>query len=152
LSLTDARLTARVNLNDSPYFATLRSRLEQLGERQSRIAENIANASTPGFVPRDVDTKRFEDAVARAASRSASGRLAMSRTHETHMPVAQGAWKTPARTVSSPDSETTLDGNAVVLEEQTMRAAETRMAYEMNLALYQKGLQLVRLAAKPPGR
>jgi flagellar basal-body rod protein FlgB len=141
-----------VNLNDSPYFATLRARLEQLGERQSRIAENIANASTPGYVPRDVDTRRFEEAIARAAQRSASGRLPMARTQDGHMPVAQGAWKTQTRTVASPDSETTLDGNAVVLEEQTMRAAETRMAYEMNLALYQKGLQLVRLAAKPPGR
>jgi flagellar basal-body rod protein FlgB len=151
-SLTDARLSAGVNLNDSPYFATLRTRLEQLGERQSRIAENIANASTPGFVPNDVDTRRFEEAVARAASRTASGRLTMTRTHEGHMPLTNGAWKTPARTISRPDSETTLDGNAVVLEEQTMRAAETRMAYEMNLALYQKGLQLVRLAGKPPGR
>jgi flagellar basal-body rod protein FlgB len=56
------------------------------------------------------------------------------------------------RTVSRPDSETTLDGNAVVLEEQTMRAAETRMQYESSLALYQKGLQLVRMAARPPGR
>jgi flagellar basal-body rod protein FlgB len=56
------------------------------------------------------------------------------------------------RIVSAPDSETTIDGNSVVLEEQMARAADTRMAYETSLALYQKGLQLVRLAAKPPGR
>lgn len=129
----------------------LRARLDHLGGRQARIAENIANASTPGFVPRDVDVKRFEEAVARAAQRSVSGRLPMARTHEGHMTPGGGV-NAVVRTVSRPDSETTLDGNAVVLEEQTMRAAETRMQYESSLALYQKGLQLVRMAARPPGR
>lgn len=147
-----AGIFCRVNLNDSPYFATLRARLDQLGQRQARIAENIANASTPGYVPRDVDTKRFEEAVARAAQRTSSGRLTLTRTSEGHMPTSGAAWATSARTVVRPDSETTLDGNAVVLEEQTMRAAETRMAFETSLSLYQKGLQLVRMAAKPPGR
>jgi hypothetical protein len=33
-----------------------------------------------------------------------------------------------------------------------MKAAETRMSYETSLALYQKGLDLVRLAIKPPGK
>jgi flagellar basal-body rod protein FlgB len=56
------------------------------------------------------------------------------------------------RIVTRPDSETTLDGNSVVLEEQTIRAAETRMQYETGLALYQKGLMLLRMAARPPGR
>jgi flagellar basal-body rod protein FlgB len=57
-----------------------------------------------------------------------------------------------ARVVTHADSETTIDGNAVVLEEQMARAAETRMAFETGIALYQKGLELVRLAARPPGR
>lgn len=141
-----------MNLNDSPYFGALRARLDQLSQRQARIAENIANASTPGFVPRDIDTKRFEEALARAAHRTEGGRITMSRTHAGHMPTTAGAISAQPRTVARPDSETTLDGNAVVLEEQTMRAAETRMAFETSLSLYQKGLQLVRLAAKPPGR
>ena len=142
-----------MNLNDSPYFATLRARLDQLGQRQAKVSENIANANTPGFTPRDVDTKRFEDAVARAAQRNDQGRVTLVRTSAGHMPAGgASAWRTQARAVEKPDSETTLDGNSVVLEEQTMRAAETRAAFETSLALYQKGLQLVRMAARPPGR
>jgi flagellar basal-body rod protein FlgB len=57
-----------------------------------------------------------------------------------------------ARVIESPDTETTIDGNSVVLEDQMVRAAETRMAFESGLALYQKGLQLMRMAARPPGR
>jgi hypothetical protein len=33
-----------------------------------------------------------------------------------------------------------------------MRAMETRMQFEAGLSLYQKGLQLMRMAARPPGR
>ena len=52
----------------------------------------------------------------------------------------------------SDDSETTIDGNAVVLEEQMSAAAQTRMEFETGIALYQKGLELIRMAARAPGR
>jgi flagellar basal-body rod protein FlgB len=43
-----------------------------------------------------------------------------------------------------------LDGNAVVLEEQMIKVADTRMNYDAALGLYQKGLQLMRLASRKP--
>ena len=54
--------------------------------------------------------------------------------------------------MKSPDSETTLDGNAVVVEEQMMKIAETRMDFETMVGLYQKSLGLLRLASRSPGR
>ena len=57
-----------------------------------------------------------------------------------------------ANIVTHDDSETTIDGNAVVLEEQMSRSAEARMQFETGVALYQKGLALVRLAIRAPGR
>ncbi len=123
-----------MSIGDTPYFALLRARLDFLGDRQRLIAENIANAATPGYTPRDLDSAAFERAVERAAK---GGDM-------TRIPIA--------RAVSRPDSETTLDGNSVVLEDQAQRAMETRMAFETGLSLYQKGLQLMRMAARPPGR
>jgi flagellar basal-body rod protein FlgB len=137
-----------VDLANSPFFGLLRTRLDQLSERQRLIAENIANASTPGYRPRDVDTSGFEAMV--AARANASGATHMTRTNARHM--TPGGGSTAAPIVSRPDSETTIDGNQVVLEEQMARAAETRMQFETGIALYQKGLQLVRMAVKPPGR
>jgi flagellar basal-body rod protein FlgB len=117
-----------------------------LSERQQLISENIANASTPGYRPRDVDTSGFERMLASAAG----GRgLTMTRTHAGHM---SGGGAGAVNVVTRDDSETTIDGNAVVLEEQMARAAETRMAFETGIALYQKGLELVRMAARAPGR
>ncbi|MBY0562810.1 MAG: flagellar basal body rod protein FlgB [Hyphomonadaceae bacterium] len=133
-----------LDLANTPFFSLLRARLDQLSERQRLIAENIANASTPNYRPRDIDTAAFERALASASS---GGGLAMARTHPGHM-AAGGAIET--RIVTRDDGETTIDGNAVVLEEQMARAAETRMAFETGIALYQKGLELMRLAARPP--
>jgi flagellar basal-body rod protein FlgB len=136
-----------VDLANTPFFGLLRARLDQLSERQRLISENIANASTPGYRPRDVDTAGFE----RMLSAAAGGRgLAMTRTHQGHM--APGGGSAETRIVTREDSETTIDGNAVVLEEQMARSAETRMQFETGIALYQKGLELMRLAARPPGR
>lgn len=131
----------------SPFFSLLRAQLDHLGTRQKLIAENIANATTPGFTPRDTDETAFAQAM---ASFSSSNTLAVARTDPGHLGGASAA--AISKVISSPDGETTLDGNSVVLEDQMMKAAETRMGYETSLALYQKGLDLVRLAIKAPGR
>ena len=55
-------------------------------------------------------------------------------------------------TTAAPDSETTLDGNAVVVEEQMLKMAESRMAYDAAIGFYQKSMQMLRMAARPPGR
>ena len=132
-----------MDLANSPFFGVLRERLNQLSERQRLISENIANASTPGYVPRDIDARAFQRML------DGQSNIRMTRTNAMHMDVAGSPG---VQIVSHPDSETTLDGNAVVLEEQSIRAAETRSNYETALALYQKGLQLVRMASRPPGR
>lgn len=127
-------MLATVSIPETPYFSLLRARLNFLSDRQHLIAENIANASTPGYTPRDLDEKSFAsalDRVARGAGTSSSAQ---------------------ARVIERPDSETTLDGNSVVLEDQAMRAMETRMQFETGLSLYQKGLQMIRMAVKPPGK
>jgi flagellar basal-body rod protein FlgB len=138
-----------MDLANSQFFGLLRTRLDQLSERQRLIAENIANASTPGYRPRDLDTSGFERML-QSQSGSPGGGLTMTRTNAAHMTPSGGAGH--AKIVTRDDSETTIDGNAVVLEDQMARAAETRMQFETGIALYQKGLELVRLAARAPGR
>lgn len=135
-----------MDLANTPFFSVLRARLDQLSERQRLIAENIANASTPGYRPRDVDTAGFERLL---ASASGGRGLAIARTQPGHLGAGGSA---DVSVVTRDDSETTIDGNSVVLEEQMARAAETRMQFETGIALYQKGLELVRLASRLPGR
>ncbi len=129
---------------DIPLLGQIKGRLGWLDERQRVIAENVANADTPGYVGRDL--KQPTDFA--AAMRAGRG-LQMARTNPAHLAPAG----TPVRfdPTKAPDSETTLDGNAVVVEEQMLKMAESRMAYDAAIGFYQKSMSMIRLAAKKPG-
>lgn len=143
-----------MSIADQPFFAGLKQRLSFLSDRQKVLAENVANASTPKYVPKDMDQRSFSDALARVMPNSGSGTtgpisvnpVQMVATSKGH--ISGGNSVAAVNTIKAPDSETTLDGNAVVLEEQMIKVADTRMNYDVAIGLYQKGLQLMRLAAR----
>ena len=133
-------------------FSMLKARLQMLGERQKVIAENVANVSTPGYVPSDIDQDAFAATLQRTVGQGAGpARTAMAVTQAGHM-TPQGVSSVGALAHRAPDSETTLDGNSVVVEEQMMKIAETRMDFETMVGLYQKSLGLLRLATRSPTR
>jgi flagellar basal-body rod protein FlgB len=148
-----------VDIGKTPFFQLLRERLGYLGGRQAVLAENVSNANTPGFKPRDMNPKTFEAHVAPLLNPKARGirPVALMATTAGHFGVGGTAMKGTAGSMSvkptrSVDSETTLDGNAVVLEEQMIKVAETRMQYETAITLYQKGLAIMRTAARSPSQ
>ena len=134
---------------DIPLLSQIKGRLTWLDERQRVVAQNVANADTPGFVARDL--KAPTDFAAALAQ---GGGLRMTQTNAAHMPPGGPNGAPVARFTSdaSPDSETTQDGNSVVVEEQMLKMAESRMAYDAAIGLYQKSMAMLRLAAKVPGR
>jgi flagellar basal-body rod protein FlgB len=138
-----------MNLDAIPLFSMLKGRLSYLGDRQKVLAENIANASTPGFEPSDLKPFAFHAAAQSHAVRMPAGALA--QTQAGHMPLP----KRQARQMNSAersDSEVTLDGNGVVLEEQMIKMTEARVDYDAAIGFYQKSLGLLRMAAKAPGK
>jgi flagellar basal-body rod protein FlgB len=133
-------------------FSMLKARLQMLGERQKVIAQNVANVSTPGYVPSDIDQGQFAATLQRmTGAASGPGRVTMITTQPGHLSAPHSA-AAGVTTHKAPDSETTLDGNAVVVEEQMMKIAETRTDFETMVGLYQKSLGLLRLASRSPGR
>jgi len=131
---------------DLPLLNQIKGRLSWLDERQRVIAQNVANSDTPGYVARDLAApKDFA-----AAMRGQGGPLQMARTSAAH--IAPAGPTARYQTNDAPDSETTLDGNSVVVEEQMLKMAESRMAYDAAIGFYQKSLQMIRMAARPPGR
>lgn len=135
-------------------FSLMKARLQMLGERQKVIAQNVANVSTPGYVPNDINQEAFSATMQRMAGQGAGaavpGRTAMVATQAGHMAPPATSGGNVMATTKTPDSETTLDGNAVVVEEQMMKIAETRMDFETMVGLYQKSLGLLRLASRTP--
>jgi flagellar basal-body rod protein FlgB len=131
-----------MTLDDIPIFAMIKSRLSYLNDRQQVIAQNVANADTPGYTA--MDLKPF------SVPGGAGATLAPTLTSPMHLtPPSQG--ESGLRPVATPDSETTLNGNSVVLEEQMMKMTQARMDYDTAIGFYQQSLAMLQLAAKRPG-
>lgn len=134
---------------DIGLLSALQQRMGWLNDRQKVVAQNVANASTPGFKPRDLTPQDFGALV--AGESDTSGNLGLTLTSSMHMAVDDGPSR-HAREVVSPDSETTMDGNSVVLEEQMLKMAESRMQFQAAVSFYEKSLAMVRMAARAPGK
>src|SRR5829696_5891191 len=100
-----------MNLAEIPLFAMLRGRLGYLGERQKVIAQNVANADTAGYVRGDLKPFSFQ---ARMQAQGPSVMAATSAGHIQPSSAGRGAGA-PYKSVKAPGSETTLNGNSVVL-------------------------------------
>lgn len=143
-----------MDIDSIPLFSMLRSRLGYLTQREQLISQNVANTDTPGYAPKDLSPFSFSSQVAGQGGASGGGSSsgmdapAPEAGHIALKPTAaSGAWKP----LTSPDSEATLDGNQVVLEDQMMKMNEARMDYDAAIGFYQKSLGLIRLAARRPG-
>jgi flagellar basal-body rod protein FlgB len=136
-----------MDLGGIPLLSILRNRLGYLGERQRVIAENVSNSDTPGFTPNDLRPFQVELKTTPA--------LQMAKVQATTQPghmQPPGAHKKTFRTIATRDSETTMDGNSVVLEEEMMKMSDARMSFDAAIGFYQKSMNLIRMAAKAPGR
>lgn len=138
-----------MDIGEIPLFSMLRGRLGYLTERQRVISQNVANSDTPGYVPTDLKPFSF-----RAQMQAQAGATVQAVTQPGHM-VSPSARRGAAATVKAQDkkdSETTLDGNSVVLEEEMLKMADARMNYDAAISFYQKSLGLLRMAARRPGQ
>ena len=128
-----------MGIADIPIFSMLRTRMEWHQTRQKVLAENVANADTAGYRPRDLVAPNFE----RDAPRPVMG-VSLSTTESSH--IAGGATdRTPFRSRAG-GYEVRPTGNAVSLEDQMMKVAANQMDFQAATSLYTKSLGLLRTA------
>ncbi len=141
-----------MNLAEIPLFAMLRGRLGHLSERQRVIAQNVANSDTPGYRASDVKPFNFHVAGANGVAATVPTQAVTQAGHMVAPHSRKGPAGGPFKTTKTQSSETTLDGNSVVLEEEMLKMAEARMSYDAAIGFYQKSLGLIRLASRAPAR
>jgi flagellar basal-body rod protein FlgB len=142
--------------DDIPLFGMLKSRLGYLTERQKLVAQNVANADTPGYRPSDLKAFSFQASLMSQGAGSAyrggpnapTNGVQMMATSASHLAPAKApsAW----RETAGADSETTLDGNSVSLEDQMLKMTDARMNYDAAISFYQKSMNMLRMAARKP--
>jgi flagellar basal-body rod protein FlgB len=143
-----------MDLGEIPLFAMLKGRMGYLSDRQRVISENVANADSPGYTPHDLKPFSFEARVKAATATPGVGSAAVGQamTQPGHMQLHGGHGATPVKAQNAKDSETTLDGNSVVLEEEMMKMTDARMNYDAAISFYQKSLGMLKLAIRKPGQ
>ena len=108
-------------------FAAAAKRLSWASDRQAVLARNLANIDTPGFQARDA--RDFQTTLAGSWS------MRPARTAPNHM---GGTIESGLAMTSREDKPWTADKNAVRLEDQLMKVADTQTIHSTVTAIYKK--------------
>ncbi|PKQ08345.1 MAG: flagellar basal-body rod protein FlgB [Alphaproteobacteria bacterium HGW-Alphaproteobacteria-12] len=130
-------------------FEMMKQRMHWLTARQQVLAQNVANADTPGYTARDLKQLDFGTMVERSGQ---TLRPAATQVGHIGSPVTGSGRSlrigqaTGGEIVKKPDFETSPTGNSVVLEEQMIKVSQNQMDYQTVTGLYSKSLGLIMIA------
>jgi flagellar basal-body rod protein FlgB len=127
-------------ISDMPIFSMLRTKMHWHQERQRLLSENVANADTPKFAPRDLVPLNFDQSRAQASS------VTLARTNPGHFGDSTSSGSSSFRQDRKFDFESRPSGNAVGLEDEMLKVASNAMDYQAATALYTRGLGLIKSA------
>jgi flagellar basal-body rod protein FlgB len=147
--LLNNSLTGRINLSFSflceparmdptriALFDLAEKRMDWIAQRQNVLAANIANANTPGYKGRDVQS--FDQVLA------GTGTIAPVQTQPGHMggTAASGL----ASLVTDAPNTKSLDGNSVALDEQLTRVADTETNQSLVTSIWKSYIGMFNVA------
>lgn len=120
---------------DLEVFRIASAMARHAGTRQAVIAQNMANADTPGYAARDIPS--FQALV----GADAAGFIPRA-TRPTHRfpGTAEPAFAPRDRPGAAPDP----NGNSVALETEMIHAADTMRQHDRALAIYRASLSILR--------
>jgi flagellar basal-body rod protein FlgB len=128
-----------MGLSSISLFQQLAEKMRWHQARQGVLAENIANADTPGYVERDLNPLSFDQQLKSVAA------VTVSTTSPRHIFVASGDG-TDNFGSQSKAFEVTPSGNGVTLEDEMMKVSGNDMDYQAVTALYTRSMAILRTA------
>ena len=130
-----------MGLMNMPVFTAITDKMRWHQTRQGLLAENVANAETPGFRGRDLEQYDFAD----RASGFSSASVTTSATQPMHFSVSssEGSAFGAQRMANF---EITPEGNGVTLEDEMMKVTTNLMDYQAATSLYQTSIKILRTA------
>jgi len=109
--------------------------------RHGLIASNLANAETPGFVPRDLDFRA-------ELERAMGGGLRLVKTHSLHLdPPGQGG-----PLVLEAPGDPGPDGNMVSLEREAVKLAQNQLLYNAFVRMLERRFEKLKYTISEGGR
>jgi flagellar basal-body rod protein FlgB len=134
-------------------FKALSRKMAWLADRQEVLAQNVAEANTPGYKAKDIKPADFRDILGQTArpsegSVAIAGRpLALTVTNPAHFTGTRPGPKTAAEfQVKDRDAPGRLSGNDVVIEDELAKVGQTAMDYELTTNLYRRHVAMIKTA------
>jgi flagellar basal-body rod protein FlgB len=106
-------------------FNLAEQRLAWADRRQAVLAQNVANANTPGYKPRDL--RAFADMLGGTSA------VEPVRTQPNHLTGSAGG--VPGEVVDRAHTQSP-DGNGVTLDEQLLKVADTATTHQLVTTIY----------------
>ncbi len=123
-------------------FQAMGAKMNYLSNRQGVIAQNIANADTPEYRPRDLTEVDFGAVLTEITN---SKKIRLEKSQAGHM--RPGGDIDDARNRKSRFTyEVAPADNAVIIEEQMVKASETSMDYNLMTNLMRKNVGMIQTA------
>lgn len=119
----------------------LESRMQWLAGRQDVLTQNIANADTPGYRAMEVTAPSFKGVLNGMAA------VPMAKTNSMHLSAARPELSGGTYTVNRTPTEVYPTGNSVNLEDETRKAAQNVMDFQLASNLYKKQINMLMTAA-----
>lgn len=123
-------------------FKAIGAKMNYLDQRQRVVSQNIANADTPSYQPKDLLPVDFGTVLKKVTSGVS---LRPETTNALHMP-SPNRIDDPENREQKKVYEEAPVGNSVILEEQMVMSAKTQMDYNLMTNLYQKNVSMIRTA------
>jgi flagellar basal-body rod protein FlgB len=126
-----------------PLFQLLSARANFLQARHAVLSQNIANADTPRYQPKDLVEPDFAKVLARLPQ--GVEKAVLDRTRPDHLAGSPTISSTPRR--QQIDAfEVAPSGNAVLIEEQLRHLGSADRGYKLATSIYGKYVALMRTA------
>ena len=125
-------------ISDIPILSMLRARMQWHQERQRVLAENVANADTPGYRARDLAPPDFSNEL-QAVS------LTLTRTSPHHI-GGDGGDGSQFADDNDFHYEVRPRGNTVTHEDEMLKLAANQMDYDAVVSIYTHSLELIKTA------
>ena len=122
-------------------FSLLADKMRWHQARQGVLAENVANAETPGFRAHELKPFVVDESLKQANLKP----LATAATQPGHF-AAYNASSAGYSSATEYGFEITPEGNGVTLEEQMTKVAENQLDYQTVTALYTRSLNILKTA------
>ena len=130
-----------MEITDLPLFSMLKQRMTWLNQRQDLLSQNVANADTPKYIARDLKDLDFDQMLS-GSGRTGTSMMATNARHFSLTPSRGGKFEDH----EAPDQEFSPNGNAVALEVQMIKVADTQAQYQAAANIYAKAMRMMKTA------